>query len=157
MPDGGRFTLKYCKSCHRSDVRFPSKTAPRCTGCTNLHNGARAERLSILRPSPIAVDPEPAGEPRQNETHLRWVRKMTCAVRNPDCHGPTQAHHVRENSGAGTGLKPGSEWTVPLCEFHHMVGHTRGWVTFQMEHGIDLRALSIRLAEASPHIGKGQG
>lgn len=161
MPDG--FIQRFCKSCHRSDVRFPSKTAPRCTSCANLHNGARAERLSILRPPPIAGEPEqdPDPEGRLNPAHIKWIKSLSCAVKGHDCRGPVTAHHVRRNTDGGTALKPSDKWTVPLCdgihgavEGHHQEGDRIGWLSFEQQYNIDLRALAIRLAEASPHIQK---
>ena len=142
---------KFCRDCHQSDVRFPSRTAPRCVGCTNTFNGARAERLLILRPVPIAV--EPVREPDAGEAaHLAMVRLLPCAVRNSDCRGQVEAHHIRTASNSGTGMKPGAEWTTPLCAGHHREYHAIGGQTFQAKYGIDLHALALRLAAASPHI-----
>lgn len=122
-------------------------------------DAARASRMAALRPVPIAVEPEPVDDPRHNEAHLAHIRSMRCAV--VGCvspgHGAIVPHHVRENTGGGTGLKPGDEWTVPLCgglAGHHVLGHRIGWDTFQIRYSIDLRKRAIELAIASPHISE---
>lgn len=87
--------------------------------------------------------------------HLKWIRGMNCCVKG--CTGrPIHAHHVRIRSGSGIGLKPGAEWTVPLCQAHHSVLHLIGSTTFNDRHGVDMRALAIDLAGRSPYINKGR-
>lgn len=153
MPDGSHFPIKVCRDCDHSsrEVRFPPNSRHRCTGCTDLVKQQRAERIEARGPrvAEAVRDPDPGSNPR----HLSWIRKLPCSVHGPDCRGRVHAHHVRENTGAGTGLKPGDAWTVPLCgEFHHLEFHRIGAQSFAAKHGIDLRALAIRLASASPHI-----
>lgn len=83
--------------------------------------------------------------------HLKWIRSMNCCVKG--CTGrPIHAHHVRIRSGSGTGLKPGAEWTVPLCQSHHAALHLVGAQTFNERHGVNLRALAYDLAKRSPHL-----
>lgn len=150
---------KFCKSCHHSDVRFPSRTAPRCVGCTNLHNGERARKLSILRP--VVLVAEAVREPNDRECpeHLADIRKLRCLVCGPDCRGPVVPHHVRDGTDGGMGMKPSDRFVVPLCdgihgvvEGHHQEGHRIGWKAWQAKHKVDLLAEANRLAAASPHI-----
>lgn len=54
-----------------------------------------------------------------------------------------QAHHVRK--GAGVALKPADRSAVGLCLVHHTEGHTGGWRSFEIKHGVDLSAIAARL------------
>jgi hypothetical protein len=88
--------------------------------------------------------------------HLEWVRSLKCCV--PGCNNrSTVAHHVRNGTSAGTSIKPGDEWTVPLCQDHHHAGHAIGWRSFELRHGIDLREQAKWLALVSPIIGMEPG
>lgn len=92
-----------------------------------------------------------AHDPNRCPKHLAWVRSFACAVpvcREKDIH----AHHVRERSGGGMGLKPGDEWVVGLCGAHHRELHYIGAVSFDMLYGVNLRARAEALAERSPHL-----
>ena len=144
--------LAQCRACGRSSrtVRFASKRL--CTDCASSRKAERAERIASRGPR-MVVNNEP--DPRSNPKHLAWVRKFPCAVCGPTCEGPIEAHHVRENTGAGVGMKPGDEWAVPLCARHHAELHQSGALTFGEVHNINLRALAVRLASSSPHARKG--
>jgi hypothetical protein len=145
--------VRRCSRCHQSDVRFPSRAATKCTGCTNHLDAERAARMAALRPVCIAVDQEPVGDPRHNEAHLAYIRSLPCAVKSRECKGPIHPHHVRNGTGGGTSMKPGDEWAVPICAYHHLEdGHRHGWVTFEEKHRIDLRALAEQLAARSPYL-----
>lgn len=67
---------------------------------------------------------------------------MSCVV--PYCEGLGEPHHVK-SQGAG-GKDEGN--LLPICAIHHTMGHTRGWQTFQREHGLNLFALARLLWEA---------
>jgi hypothetical protein len=152
MPDGG-FPLKLCRSCNRTsrDVHFDRMSKHRCTECADGAKQRRAERIEVRGPRVAEAVRDP--DPGENAAHLKWIRKLPCAVHGPDCCGPVHAHHVRENTGAGTGLKPADMWAVPLCGGgHHLEFHRIGAQSFAAKHGIDLRSLAVRLAAASPHI-----
>ena len=90
---------------------------------------------------------------RRCPQHLDWIRALPCCIGDCGYRWPRCAHHVRDMTGGGMGLKPADRWTVPLCHGHHMEGHTSGWRTFQVSHGINLRWLAEQLASLSPHLG----
>lgn len=89
----------------------------------------------------------PKTERLRSPRHLAWVRTLPCSV--PGCRGDmvqthmVQAHHVRK--GAGVGLKPSDRYSAPICIDHHAEGHTSGWRTFEVRHGLDLSAIAARL------------
>src|SRR6185437_11664265 len=145
--------LRFCKGCRQSNskVRFPSSTAPRCTDCTNLHNQERAERLAILRPSPIAAEPVREADPDRNAAHRAWVRSQPCAVHGLSCKGIKVAHHDRTGQTGGTGIKPPDDRAICLCDGLHRVGHPIGWKTFEAHYGVNLSAEADRLARLSPY------
>lgn len=94
----------------------------------------------------------PKTERVRSPRHLAWVRSLPCSVQG--CKGrDIQAHHVRK--GAGTALKPGDAFTVPLCFYHHHEGDNSGWRTFEVKHGLDLSEIAARLWAESRDIGKG--
>lgn len=82
--------------------------------------------------------------------HLVWVRTLPCAV--PSClsREDSQACHVRQNTGAGMGMKPGDAWAVPMCGCHHREQHQIGHAAFDAKYGINLRKLAEELVQLSP-------
>ena len=92
----------------------------------------------------------------RSRLHLAWIRSQQCCV--PGCKTrPSVAHHVRTGTGGGTGIKPGDEWAVPMCQDHHDAGHTIGWPTFEKRHQIDLVERAEWMALTSPVIGTEPG
>ena len=92
-------------------------------------------------------------EARDYPQHREWVRKThecACAGKSP-CQGKMQAHHVKENTGAGTGLKSADWWCVPLCAGHHAEAHNPGWRAFERKYGFSMREMAEGLARISPH------
>src|SRR5258708_151865 len=84
----------------------------------------------------------PKTERLRSPRHLAWIRTLPCSV--PGCTGAmVQAHHIRVR--AGTGLKPSDRHCVGLCLLHHTEGHTGGWRSFEIKHGVDLSAIAARL------------
>jgi hypothetical protein len=75
-------------------------------------------------------------------THKEWIEQQPCAVRDWECYGTIVGHHVRTAANSGTGMKPGDEWLVPLCDFHHKMGHQKGWKTFERRHGVEMQILA---------------
>lgn len=92
-------------------------------------------------------------EPREFPQHCKWVRlSHACACDGKGgCEGRMEAHHVRENTGGGTGLRPPDWWTIPLCARHHKECHDRGWKTFEAKYGFSMREMAESLARVSPH------
>lgn len=82
--------------------------------------------------------------------HLAWTRGNRCLV-DAGCSGGMEAHHVRENGNAGTGLKPGDDAVVPLCAHHHAQVHNLGAQTFQRIHRCDLDKAAAANWQLSPH------
>ena len=96
-------------------------------------------------------------ETRKFPQHLAWVRGHNCAIAAcPEhvCMGKIEAHHVREYTGGGAGLKPPDWWVVPLCSSAHRELHGGGHLTFALKYHISFRALAERLAKISPHRGR---
>lgn len=98
-----------------------------------------------LAPRPARPDPKRCPE------HLAWIRTLPCCA-YPCGAQDVQAHHVRVRSRGGTGVKPGDEWTIPLCNEHHREGHDHGWRTFETKYAIDLREIALELAASSPSL-----
>ena len=85
--------------------------------------------------------------------HLKWVRSHRCCV--PGClDGPIEAAHVRSSGDGGVSVKPGDQWTISLCRFHHREQHQRGEHMCEEQHGIDMFALAKEFAAKSPHWAK---
>ena len=85
--------------------------------------------------------------------HLAWVRGFACSV--PGCAGvPIEAAHVRTGTDGGTGMKPGDQWVISLCRFHHTIQHAHGEERFELAFGIDMKALAQEFAQKSPHRRK---
>jgi hypothetical protein len=84
--------------------------------------------------------------------HLKWIRGHECAV----CGGfplgyPIEAAHVRTGTDGGMGVKPGDNWTLPLCSHHHRNQHLIGEAEFEAIFGIDMKAIAGALWQKSPH------
>ena len=96
--------------------------------------------------------PGPAGkdDDRDHPKHRAWIRSRLCVCDGNGCRGVVQAHHVRDGTDGGTGLKPHDRWCVPLCAQHHAEGHRDGWRSFERLHNVKLRSEALRLAERSP-------
>ena len=83
-------------------------------------------------------------------THKEWIEQQPCSASGKwklYCDGAVVAHHVRTAANSGTGMKPGDEWLVPLCDKHHKEGHQKGWKTFERKYGVDLKAIAMELAK----------
>ena len=55
--------------------------------------------------------------------HKAWIESQPCAGRKRApaiaCGGDVCAHHARDASNSGTGIKPDDWFTVPMCNNHH--------------------------------------
>ncbi len=85
---------------------------------------------------PVAIDKSSLaiGTPkrRRDKAHLAFVAHQPCMI----CGRlPVDAHHVRFAQPRGLALKPGDDFTVPLCRTHHAALHKAGdenyWWTVQ--------------------------
>jgi hypothetical protein len=74
--------------------------------------------------------------------HLALVRRCACLACDND--NGCEAAHLRINTGAGTGLKPGDRWALPLCSACHRLQHAIGEVTFW--RGLDLDPVGVAVA-----------
>lgn len=89
--------------------------------------------------------------------HMKYVRGFSCSIENKNdhvCVGRMEAHHVREGSNGGVGLKPDDSTCVPLCGRAHQLGHSIGWQTFETRYQVDLKSIAKRLWLHSPHRAK---
>ena len=86
-------------------------------------------------------------------SHLGWLRntRECLASSSAACSGRMEAHHVRENGNAGTGIKPPDSDAVPLCAHHHRQLHNVGSKTFEAMHGVDLDKTAAACWRESPH------
>jgi len=86
--------------------------------------------------------------------HLKFVRGFVCLAfgrAGHECDGKTEAHHVRNGTDGGTGLKPGDDFAIPLCGEARRSLHSHGETTFALRFGVDLVAHAARLWRISPH------
>lgn len=98
------------------------------------------------------------GEIKRDADYLALVRKCPCLSCDQDPAGV--AAHVRMSRAgkpiAGTGIKPGDQWTLPLCDMCHTSGpgaqHRVGEVMFWSDLGLDPLVICQRLYSASPDI-----
>lgn len=119
----------------------------------SVQRGLGRERMPELRfPSLLPAEPRKKSS-RTCAAHRAWVRRHRCSV--PGCRNlPIECAHVRSGTDAGIGLKPSDKWCVSLCRNHHLEQHEIGERAFELQHGIDLRALASEFARRSPHRGK---
>ncbi len=83
--------------------------------------------------------------------HLQFVRSRACCV--PQCLAlKVDAAHVRSSGDGGVGLKPGDDWTISLCRYHHQEQHQVGEQAFEIRHGIDMKKLALEFASKSPAL-----
>jgi len=67
---------------------------------------------------------------KQNEKHLSFIRSLPCCTCPKTA--PCEAAHIRMGTNGGMGLKPTSEWVVPMCHKchnleQHRVGENAFW------------------------------
>lgn len=101
----------------------------------------RKPEKSGIRPQPQVRCP----------AHLAWVRGHQCAAGGDDCEGKIEAAHVRTGTNGGMGKKPGDDWTIPLCSYHHRAQHNVGEAEFERVFEIDMKKIAQALARRSPH------
>lgn len=79
----------------------------------------------------------------RSRKHLAYIRSLPCLACKASA--PSQAAHIRTGTNGGTGIKPGDNYTVPLCPTCHHKQHQIGEQSFWAEifgHrcGIDVAA-----------------
>lgn len=83
---------------------------------------------------------------RRDKKHLKFVASLPCIK----CYStPCDAAHIRLRTGGGMGMKPGDDWTVPLCHMHHRAQHQIGEATFWGLHIDEARDIAQKLWEVS--------
>lgn len=95
-------------------------------------------------------------QPRLREPlYLAFIRRLPCAVADPDCAGPIEAAHLRFSEArfgrvnSGMQAKPDDRWTVPLCRHHHQHDqHKRNERVFWESRGIDAGQFCLDLHAA---------
>jgi hypothetical protein len=58
---------------------------------------------------------------RVRRGHEEFIRTLPCVACGQPA--PSECAHVRSGTDGGTGLKPNSRYTVPLCAKCHRTGH----------------------------------
>lgn len=97
-------------------------------------------------------------EVKRDANYLALIRRCPCLSCDQDPAGI--AAHVRMSRAgkpiAGTGMKPGDQWTLPLCDACHTSGpgaqHRVGEVMFWSDLGIDPIVTCQKLYRTSPDI-----
>lgn len=113
----------------------------------------------LLRPETAFAAPRQKRPRQKTEDHLRFLRRLCCAV--PGCtRGDIHAAHIRAASPlhgkreTGAGEKPDDAWCIPCCSHHHVFGgpdaqHSQNELAFWAGHGIDPFALALALWKAT--------
>lgn len=89
-------------------------------------------------------------------SHLKWVRGHECACTDKGdwkftCETRVEAAHVRSSQEGGIGMKPGDNWSIPLCSVHHRHQHMIGEHAFEKLYKIDMKKIAAELWRISPH------
>ena len=87
----------------------------------------------------------------RSQVHRRFVRSRLCVAWHlGGCFGPVEAAHCRDIAPRGHGgSKPDDVWTVSMCRKHHQEAEKRE-LDWSAETGIDVRAMCLEFAAASP-------
>lgn len=93
----------------------------------------------------------------RSPAHRKWVRSLQCAVRG--CNATRiECAHVRNSDltpsdeKGGTGIKPGDNWTIPLCAAHHAEQTHDGEMAFEERHVINMGEMALALMCKSPYV-----
>ena len=151
-----RQAVRICRVCGKDDTQafFADLVRTRCRDCHAKFSSARKQRIAEKKTG-IDRSKFAAGGRRKGESseHLAWIRTHRCLV-GDGCGIITHAHHVRSNTGAGTGYRPDDRWAVPLCPKHHAELHQKGAKTFEAKYCLNLRSCAEALADQSPVVQK---
>lgn len=90
----------------------------------------------------------------RSREHLAFIRSLPCAVKNKRdhvCEGPIEAAHYRGSKDGGGSLKPGDNWTIPLCHLAHIhEQHRIGEPAFERRYGISMGDIAKMLWAIGP-------
>src|SRR5580658_4414636 len=87
-------------------------------------------------------------------SHLKFIRSLECSIKDRlatlgttahECSGSIEAAHVRTGTNGGTGMKPGDNWSLPLCQRGHRHQHQIGESAFETCWHIDMKAIAAEL------------
>ena len=85
--------------------------------------------------------------------HLAFIRLHMCVV--PGCNDTIiEAAHVRSSRDGGIAMKPGDQFAVSLCHWHHEQQHVMGEPQFQRFFQVDLLGLAQEFARRSPALAR---
>ncbi len=86
----------------------------------------------------------------RSEKWIVWIKSLVCVV--PGCYRtPCDPAHVRGSKQGGTALKPGDQWTIPLCRSHHREQHQIGEPAFGRRYRFDMVKVCRQLQQWSPY------
>lgn len=90
----------------------------------------------------------------RSDGHLAWTRGNDCCLMGRAdhvCQGKMVAHHHREDHDGGTGIKPGDDRVIPVCDGGHAEIHNKGSKTTERKHGISFDDVWRGNWKSSPH------
>lgn len=106
----------------------------------------RSETAKQPSRTALVLQEVPPLKPTRNLKYLAWIRTLPCLV----C-GRTRGVEAAHTGPHGVGQKSPDTSAVPLCARHHRTGcdsyHKLGPRVFERHHGLDLRAIVVRLTE----------
>ena len=82
-------------------------------------------------------NPQPKTKAYRSKKYLKWILTQQVLIKG---QGETVYHHVRIDGNAGTGLKPGDNFTIPIPKLVHDAFHAgkESDREFLEKHGIDI-------------------
>lgn len=71
----------------------------------------------------------------RDKNHLAFIRSLPCAKcvqesKSKKIFWKSEACHIRKGTNGALGRRPGDDYTLPLCPFHHRRQHQIGEVQF---------------------------
>lgn len=89
----------------------------------------------------------PKNPPVRDHDYLEFMRSLNCSYSGKygPCGGEIVAAHIRMGGGAGMGMKPSDNRTIPLCHSCHSLQHQRGEMWFHGQYFQDACRLSADL------------
>jgi hypothetical protein len=143
---------RLCRGCKKSsaEVSFARLSLHCCTSCVRERQQARQDRIQA-RGGRITIAGDVCAD-QLNPAHLKWIKRLPCAVRRSICSRIMHPHHVRTGGTGGMGMKPPDRCAVPLCATHHDEFDAIGVQTFEALYAVDLQGLAAKLAALSPHL-----